>query len=86
VIVAEEPDFADTEKPAELLRIVERFCLGRKRLNLFGKTPRKGWLTIGPSLPPTNYDKNTYESWFKSVKGKKPPKEIISIDPGKAVT
>jgi len=64
VIVSEEPDFADTEKPDELLRIVERFCLGRRRLNLFGKKPRDGWLTIGPNLPPSNYDKEVYDGYF----------------------
>lgn len=50
VIVSEEPDFADTEKPEEIYIIVERFCLGRRRLNLFGKHPRNGWLTIGPNV------------------------------------
>lgn len=56
VIVDEEPEFADTVKPDEIYRIVERFCLGRKRLNLFGTKERPGWLTMGPRLAHTNYD------------------------------
>ena len=40
VIVSEEPEFADTEKPDEIYKIVERFCLGRKRIDLFGKKTR----------------------------------------------
>ena len=54
--MSEEPDFADTEKPEEIYIIVERlkvyfrFCLGRRRLNLFGKHPRNGWVTIGPNV------------------------------------
>jgi len=49
VIVDEEPPFGSTKKPKEIYDIIERFCLGRKRLELFGETHniRNGWLTIG---------------------------------------
>jgi mRNA (2'-O-methyladenosine-N6-)-methyltransferase len=38
-----------TKKPEELYEIIERFCLGRKKLELFGEIHniREGWLTIG---------------------------------------
>ena len=36
----------------EIFHIIEHFCLGRRRLHLFGtdNSIRPGWLTIGPSL------------------------------------
>lgn len=67
VIVAEEPLFGSTEKPQELYRIIERFCLGRKRIELFGEDHniRPGWLTLGKSLSSSNLDINTYNSFFE---------------------
>lgn len=49
VIVDEEPPIGSMKKPLEIYEIIERFCLGRKRLELFGETAniRNGWLTIG---------------------------------------
>jgi len=35
VIVGEEPPFGITKKPEEIFSIIERFCLGRKRIALF---------------------------------------------------
>lgn len=45
VIVAEEPDLGSPEKPSEIYEIIERFCLGRKRIELFGDNNgiRNGW-------------------------------------------
>ena len=63
VIVAEEPaDFYSTEKPQELYDIIERFCLGRKRLELFGlqRNVRDGWLTIGNAIRDTNFSPELY--------------------------
>lgn len=37
VIIAEEPKMGSTRKPEELYSIVEHFCLGRRRLELFGE-------------------------------------------------
>jgi N6-adenosine-specific RNA methylase IME4 len=67
VIVSEEPPHGSTEKPQELYRIIERFCLGRKRIELFGEdhNRRPGWLTLGKSLSSTNFDLDKYNSFFK---------------------
>ncbi len=66
VIVSEEPVDSNTEKPHELYKIIERFCLGRKRLELFGEDHniRSGWLTIGNKLSSSNFDLDKYNSWF----------------------
>lgn len=47
--VGEEPPYGSTEKPAELYSIIEHFCNGRRRLELFGEehNARPGWLTLG---------------------------------------
>lgn len=47
------PDMAC--KPPELYQIIENFCLGTRRLELFGRNRnlRRGWLTIGLELGPT---------------------------------
>jgi len=67
IIVSEEPPLASTEKPQELYRIIERFCLGRKRIELFGEDHniRPGWLTLGKSLTNSNFDLEKYNNWFK---------------------
>ena len=67
IIVSEEPPLASTEKPQELYRIIERFCLGRKRIELFGEDHniRPGWLTLGKSLTNSNFDIDKYNNWFK---------------------
>lgn len=36
VIVTEEPEYGDLTKPAEMFRVIEHFCLGRRRLYIFG--------------------------------------------------
>ena len=66
VIVSEEQMDNSTEKPNELYRIIERFCLGRKRLELFGEDHniRNGWLTIGNKITTSNFDLEKYNSWF----------------------
>jgi len=67
VIVGEEQPYGSTKKPEELYEIIERFCLGRRRIELFGEDHniRAGWLTLGKNLSSTSYDQNLYESWFK---------------------
>jgi N6-adenosine-specific RNA methylase IME4 len=66
VIVSEEPSFCSTEKPEELYRIIERFCLGRKRIELFGedRNKRPGWLTLGKSLSNSNFNLEKYNNFF----------------------
>ena len=67
VIVSEEPPIGSTEKPDELYRIIERFCLGRKRIELFGEDHNihPGWLTLGNCISKSNFDKEEYDNSFK---------------------
>lgn len=62
IIVAPQPiDFGCTKKPNEIKDLIERFCNGQRRLEIFGSdhTLRPGWVTIGGDLP-TNYDPFDY--------------------------
>ena len=36
VIITEEPETGSLEKPEEIFHLIEHFCLGRRRLNIFG--------------------------------------------------
>lgn len=66
VIIQEEEAFGSTVKPTEIYEIIEHFCLGRRRLELFGcdRNMRDGWLTIGRKLTTSNWNKEMYNSWF----------------------
>ena len=66
LIISEENEFGNVEKPQEIFHIIEHFCLGRRRLHLFGRdsTIRSGWLTLGPELTNSNYNENLYSSYF----------------------
>ena len=58
VIIAEEPDDPGSRrKPDEIYDIVENFCLGTRRLELFGEdhNVRDGWLTLGLGLTRSNF-------------------------------
>ena len=71
VIVSEEPQVhGSTEKPEELYRVIERFCLGRRRIELFGneRNVRSGWLTVGAQVAESNYNPRLYNSWFEGDK------------------
>ncbi|XP_064816415.1 N6-adenosine-methyltransferase non-catalytic subunit-like, partial [Oncorhynchus masou masou] len=37
LIITEEPEIGNVEKPVEIFHIIEHFCLGRRRLHLFGR-------------------------------------------------
>lgn len=37
LIISEEPEYGSIEKPEEIFHIIEHFCLGRRRLHLFGR-------------------------------------------------
>ena len=67
VICSEEPPYGSTRKPEELYEIIERFSLGRRRLELFGEDHniRRGWLTLGKDLMSTNFDKKSYLQQFE---------------------
>ena len=58
LIIDEEPEVGSLDKPVEMFHIAEHFCLGRRRLHVFGRDSclRPGWLTIGPDLSNSNYD------------------------------
>ena len=64
VILAEEPtDYGSTSKPEELYEIIERFCSGKRRIELFGldRNLRNGWVTVGNDLKLNNFDVEEYE-------------------------
>ncbi|POW23451.1 hypothetical protein PSHT_00123 [Puccinia striiformis] len=55
-VIVSEPDPTDIlHKPEELYHLIENFCLGRRRLELFGSSRnlRPGWLTIGTDCAPS---------------------------------
>jgi len=63
VIVSAEPeDSSCTNKPEELYKIIEHFCLGRRRLELFGRIHniRRGWVTLGNELESSNFNVEAY--------------------------
>jgi len=69
LIISEENEFGNVEKPQEIFHIIEHFCLGRRRLHLFGRdsTIRSGWLTIGPELTNFgNFNSSLYSSYFEA--------------------
>ncbi|CAE8742747.1 unnamed protein product [Polarella glacialis] len=67
LIMEEEKGFGSTLKPSELYETIEHFCLGRRRLELFGldRNLRDGWLTLGRGLTSDNWNKDAYLSWFE---------------------
>lgn len=66
LIISEEPPYGTFYKPDEIFHIIEHFCLGRRRLHLFGRdsTIRPGWLTAGPELTNSNFNMDLYRSYF----------------------
>ena len=58
LIIDEDAEPGSLDKPVEMFHIIEHFCLGKRRLQIFGRdsTIRPGWLTIGPDLSMSNYD------------------------------
>lgn len=66
LIISEEEEFGNVEKPIEIFHIIEHFCLGRRRLHLFGRdsTIRPGWLTAGHELTNSNFNSEMYANQF----------------------
>eukprot|EP01054_Gregarina_sp_Poly1_P001665 Gregarina_sp_Poly_1__1664@NODE_1426_length_4172_cov_147_675761_g932_i1_p2_GENE_NODE_1426_length_4172_cov_147_675761_g932_i1NODE_1426_length_4172_cov_147_675761_g932_i1_p2_ORF_typecomplete_len430_score67_44MTA70/PF05063_14/1_3e45Methyltrans_SAM/PF10672_9/0_089MethyltransfD12/PF02086_15/0_2_NODE_1426_length_4172_cov_147_675761_g932_i120833372 len=65
-----DPDgLISTEKPVEVYEIIERFCLGRRKIELFGtdRNIRTGWLTLGLDLSTTAFHPKEYLSWFANT-------------------
>ena len=69
IIISEEPEYGETQKPEEIFKIIEHFCLGRRRLHIFGNdhTVRPGWVTVGPDLTSSNYSSEQYHTYFSSA-------------------
>ncbi|CAK8687823.1 unnamed protein product [Clavelina lepadiformis] len=69
LIIEEEQEPGSGEKPEEIFHLIEHFCLGRRRLHLYGRDTsiRPGWLTVGPQLTNSNFDRETYSNQFKST-------------------
>lgn len=69
VIIAEETEqnIYDNNKPEELYKIIEKFCLGRRKIELFGtnRNIRNGWLTLGKHIDTTLFNKEEYTGWFE---------------------
>uniref|UniRef100_A0A182QI67 N(6)-adenosine-methyltransferase non-catalytic subunit METTL14 n=1 Tax=Anopheles farauti TaxID=69004 RepID=A0A182QI67_9DIPT len=67
LIISEEAEFGSLEKPIEIFHIIEHFCLGRRRLHIFGRdsTIRPGWVTIGPELTNSNFNSELYANAFE---------------------
>ncbi|XP_077290921.1 methyltransferase like 14 [Arctopsyche grandis] len=66
LIISEDPEYGSPEKPIEIFHIMEHFCLGRRRLHVFGRdsTIRPGWVTIGHDLTNSNFNAELYSSYF----------------------
>ena len=65
-------------KPLELYNIIENFCLGTRRLELFGssKNLRPGWLTIGTDVaPPEESTKGEDDGASASIQAQSHDKE-----------
>merc|ERR1712137_614645 len=67
LIMEEEKEFGSTLKPTELYELAEHFCLGRRRLELFGldRNMRDGWLTVGRGVTTSNWNQSAYLGWFE---------------------
>ena len=71
LIITEEFNYGSLKKPDEIFHIIEHFCLGRRRLNVFGRDDiiRPGWLSIGPALTNSNFNADTYSGYFVGPNG-----------------
>lgn len=71
LIISEEEEFGSFDKPIELFHIIEHFCLGRRRLHIFGRDAsiRPGWLTVGPELTNSNFNSDLYAGSFANTTG-----------------
>ncbi|KAJ3181220.1 hypothetical protein HDU87_001349 [Geranomyces variabilis] len=67
VIIAEELTDLSTKKPEELYHLIEGFCMGRRRLELFGNDDniRPGWVTVGLGVSTSNWDIERYSAFFR---------------------
>jgi hypothetical protein len=75
---------AATRKPEELYLMIEHFCLGRRRLELFGSDHniRRGWLTLGLGISTSNYAAALYQSYFEQMWPDGVPSYLLGSTPG----
>lgn len=71
VIISEHPEHGSLRKPEEMYHIIEHFCLGRRRLELFGEDHniRPGWVTLGNKLSSSNWNQDAYAGYFAGQSG-----------------
>ena len=57
----------DRRKPSEMYEIMENFCQGIRRIELFGddRSARPGWLTMGELFTSPNFDETTFAGYFR---------------------
>ena len=70
--MSEEPlPLGSTAKPEDLYDLIERTCLGRRRLELFGtdRNMRPGWVTVGRALSVSNFKPAAYAAHFRNPDG-----------------
>nr|XP_036214661.1 N6-adenosine-methyltransferase non-catalytic subunit isoform X2 [Bactrocera oleae] len=78
-----EDEFGSFEKPIEIFHIIEHFCLGRRRMHLFGRDSsiRPGWLTVGPELTNSNFNADLYQTYFAEAPATGCTSRIESLRP-----
>ncbi|XP_014087401.1 N6-adenosine-methyltransferase non-catalytic subunit [Bactrocera oleae] len=83
LIISEEDEFGSFEKPIEIFHIIEHFCLGRRRMHLFGRDSsiRPGWLTVGPELTNSNFNADLYQTYFAEAPATGCTSRIESLRP-----
>ncbi|XP_037957915.1 N6-adenosine-methyltransferase non-catalytic subunit [Teleopsis dalmanni] len=83
LIISEEEEFGSFEKPIEIFHIIEHFCLGRRRMHIFGRDSsiRPGWLTVGPELTNSNFNADLYQTYFAEAPATGCTSRIESLRP-----
>ncbi|OQR92704.1 methyltransferase-like protein 14-like [Achlya hypogyna] len=82
VLVA--PALANRAKPEAFYELVERFCLGRRRLLLLGTSSRPGWVTAGPGAPAAiRLDAAEYEEQLRETATDPAFPFVLGFDRGK---
>jgi len=84
VIISEEVDFGSTAKPEELYHIIEHFCLGRRRLELFAadRNIRPGWLSLGKALSMSNFKSaQAFNAQFEKSHSDGTPGSLLGTTP-----
>ena len=98
VIIWEGDPSDPTRKPPEMYQLIENFCLGTRRLELFGRyhSLRRGWVTVTADeleLSPEEarekddavpFDRETWESKIRELsQGAKDGKFVVPNTPGR---